>query len=196
MVPVTIFGAYFGAGYLSWIVAQILLDRIGQTFDRFAQWAVPIVAAVLMTSWDFMLDPHASTVDRYWVWENGGGYFGVPFSNYMGWLLTVFIFFAIFAAYVRMTGKGGGRYPMPFWALSIVMYALLAERYVIGQFVHVPSRRVTDAIGHTWMTHDINEAGALAGIFTILAFALIAALRLRINRADYVLPLDAMTEKY
>src|SRR5579864_978012 len=140
LVPVTIGGAYFGAGYLSWVVARVLLDRINQPFDTFAQWAVPVVASFLMTSWDFMLDPRASTVDHYWIWERGGSFFGVPFSNYMGWLFTVFIFFAIFSLYVSRRFRSGNSepaaFPAVFWAQAIVLYALLAVHHILNHFRH------------------------------------------------------------
>jgi uncharacterized membrane protein len=182
LVPVTIGGAYFGAGYLSWTVACVLLGRASQPFDRFAQWAIPVVASFLMTSWDFMLDPLASTVDHYWIWENGGGFFGVPFSNYLGWLLTVFIFYALFSAYNRrkLTKSGSVvvRLSISFWAAPIAMYALLSIRYILIYFATSTSPRVVDAAGHAWMLHDIQETAALVSVFTVVAFSILAALRL------------------
>src|SRR5436305_12250092 len=55
LVPLLIGGAYTGAGYLSWIVAHVLLDRTGAS-NRFAVWALPVVGALLMVSWDLSLD--------------------------------------------------------------------------------------------------------------------------------------------
>src|SRR5258708_1129573 len=54
LVPVIIGGAYAGAGYLSWIVAHVLIDNVlvddvltdrGGTRNRFAVWALPAVGA-------------------------------------------------------------------------------------------------------------------------------------------------------
>jgi uncharacterized membrane protein len=182
LVPVTIGGAYFGAGYLSWTVACVLLGRTSQPFDRFAQWAIPVVASFLMISWDFMLDPLASTVDHYWIWENGGGFFGVPFTNYLGWLLTVFIFYMLFSAYHRRAVTKSGplviRFSTSFWALPIAMYALLSIHYILIYLVPSSNLRVLDAAGHAWMLRDIEETAALVAVFTILAFSIFAALRL------------------
>jgi len=182
LVPVTIGGAYFGAGYLSWSVSLVLLGRSNQPIDAFARWALPTIAAFLMASWDFMLDPSASTIDQDWVWENGGGFFGVPFQNYLGWLLTVFIFFSIFAGYAAMrrpaASRAPARYPRRFWAQAIIMYALLGVRNLFAYFVPSANTRVVDAAGHVWMTHDIHETAALVAIFTIFAFSILAVLRL------------------
>lgn len=187
LVPITIGGAYFGAGYLSWSVAIVLLDRMNRQFDTYARWAVPAVASFLMVSWDFMLDPGASTIDHYWIWEHGGGFFGVPFTNYMGWLLTVFIFFSIFSVYAKRNAAGAvvisPSLATAFWAQPIVMYALLGLHYLLTYLVPSDNISFLDASRHVWMLHDINETAALATLFTIFAFSLIAALRLADARA-------------
>ena len=179
LVPVTIGGAYFGAGYLAWTVSLALLGRAGPALDGFSRWAAPAAAAVLMTSWDFMLDPTASTINKWWIWEQGGGFFGVPFSNYLGWLLTVFVFFAIFSAIVAARFHGFGGASASFWITAVWMYGLLGVRYVL--LYAMPSTQTTyvDAAGHVWLKHDIYEAAALTAIFTVFAFSLFAALRLK-----------------
>ena len=179
LVPVTIGGAYFGAGYLAWTVALALLGRAGAALDGFSRWAVPLVAAVLMTSWDFMLDPTASTIDKWWIWEQGGGFFGVPLSNYLGWLLTVFVFFTIFSAVVAAQFRGAFAAPASFWITAVAMYALLGVRYVVLNALPSAQTTYVDAAGHPWLKHDIYEAAALCAIFTVFAFSLLAALRLK-----------------
>ena len=44
-------------------------------------------SAVLLTLIDGLLDPGAASLG-FWVWSDGGAYYGVPLSNYFGWLLT------------------------------------------------------------------------------------------------------------
>jgi len=181
LVPVTIGGAYFGAGYLAWAVSLVLLGRAGLALDRFGRWAAPFVATVLMASWDFMLDPSASTINRLWVWEQGGGYFGVPFSNYLGWLLTVFVFFALFAGYAAASYREvvpARPIAAPLWAAAIAMYALLGARYVLTFAAPSSNKTLVDAAGHVWQQHDIYATTALAAIFTVLAFSALALIRL------------------
>jgi putative membrane protein len=36
---------------------------------------------------DGVLDPGAASL-RFWVWPEGGAYYGVPLSNYAGWLFS------------------------------------------------------------------------------------------------------------
>ncbi len=44
-------------------------------------------AALLLTLMDGVLDPGAARMG-FWIWPNGGAYYGVPLSNYAGWLLS------------------------------------------------------------------------------------------------------------
>ncbi|MCA1716528.1 MAG: carotenoid biosynthesis protein [Actinobacteria bacterium] len=44
-------------------------------------------AAVLLTLVDGVLDPGAASLG-FWVWLDGGPYYGVPVSNYLGWLFS------------------------------------------------------------------------------------------------------------
>jgi bisanhydrobacterioruberin hydratase len=44
-------------------------------------------SALLLTLIDGVLDPGAASLG-FWVWPDGGAYYGVPPSNYAGWLLS------------------------------------------------------------------------------------------------------------
>lgn len=47
-----------------------------------------IIPATLLLLWmDAVLDPGAASLG-FWVWPEGGPYYGVPASNYAGWLLS------------------------------------------------------------------------------------------------------------
>ena len=48
-------------------------------------WALR--SAVLLVLIDGLLDPCATALG-FWVWPDGGAYYGVPVSNYLGWLLS------------------------------------------------------------------------------------------------------------
>ena len=44
-------------------------------------FALPTVAAFVMTQWDLVMEPPEATIGKAWIWHDGGGYFGVPMSN-------------------------------------------------------------------------------------------------------------------
>jgi putative membrane protein len=79
---------------LSWV--PLVLGAVGATTPtvpggkavsrrRHVLWVLS--AAVLLTLVDGVLDPGAVSLG-FWVWPNGGPYYGVPVSNYLGWLFS------------------------------------------------------------------------------------------------------------
>jgi lycopene beta-cyclase len=44
-------------------------------------------SSAAITAWDLFLDPQMVNWG-FWEWELDGAYFGIPLSNYAGWLLT------------------------------------------------------------------------------------------------------------
>lgn len=79
-VPLLIPLAWFMMLPSAWAIAETLTRRQ-------SRWAYIAVSALTITAWDLFLDPQM--VDwGFWVWANPEGYFGIPWSNYGGWLLT------------------------------------------------------------------------------------------------------------
>ncbi|MGQ0600180.1 MAG: carotenoid biosynthesis protein [Anaerolineales bacterium] len=64
----------------AWAVASALISPQ----HRFA---FAIVAAFAFTAWDLFLDPQM-VARGLWSWQQPGEYFGIPFVNFGGWLLT------------------------------------------------------------------------------------------------------------
>ncbi len=115
-IPVLIPFAWYMMFYPTYIVANILAEGTPITPKMNAVWIVWMAAlsALVMTAWDLTMDPimsydscHGGGVcggrplqsqigSPAWVWPHGGDYFGVPFLNFRGWLMTAFIVFLVF----------------------------------------------------------------------------------------------------
>ncbi len=127
-VPVLIPLAWFMMIYPSWIVARAILRGIDTTTWT-AIIAQAVVAAIVMTAWDTVMDPGMSAGGN-WVWEQGGQYFGVPLLNYVGWLLTTFIVYCG-AGLLWREQSGVTTVASGFAILPIIVYALQAGNYVV-----------------------------------------------------------------
>lgn len=46
-----------------------------------------LVSGLVFTAWDLYLDPQW-VARGLWIWETPGLYFGIPLSNYLGWVVT------------------------------------------------------------------------------------------------------------
>jgi putative membrane protein len=55
----------------------------------------PFLAAAWMTGIDLVIDPLAAGVLNYWTWKNPGLYYGIPWTNFVGWYAVSFILFAL-----------------------------------------------------------------------------------------------------
>jgi uncharacterized membrane protein len=189
-VPWFIGPAYLATGYLAWVVATVLLGDVRRRSSWLTTIGTPIVAAFAMTAWDLALDPSRSTIDHFWIWENGGGFFGVPLVNFLGWTLTVYLFMQVFALYLR------GRGPLPATrpdraTASDLQGVLLYAATTIGFFTSFRTgarTTVTDAVGNAWQTGDIYETSVLLAVYGMFFIALLALLRIAQRRTMTVAP--------
>jgi uncharacterized membrane protein len=179
-IPIIVGPLWFGAGYFSWVVASILLDGADRQLERPLNFvALPIVAAFVLTQWDLVMDAPNSTIAKVWIWHDGGGVFGVPLSNYFGWLLTSWLFFQAFAFYLRRSSRPAqeGQPSIKLRAVGILFYVSAGLTHVVPWMMG-QAGDVVDAAGHDWRIHDIRETTVAILLLTMCFTALLAALRL------------------
>lgn len=169
--------AYLGMGYLSWILALAILGHQTEQPRGLRVILLPLIASCIMTAWDLSMDPVWANIDHGWVWKQGGSYFGVPITNFLGWSLTTYVFYQSFALYLRRLPTQ----PLPsqLWRLPIIFYAACAIGNVLLIAQPGIPAAITDPSGRQWLTSDILRANVLVSIFVMGGFALIAWLRLR-----------------
>lgn len=109
-VPVIIATAWLMMLPSSWAVSDILTN--GNRGIRFI-----LVAALAMTAWDFFLDPQM-VAWNLWIWQDSqGGYFGIPWVNFLGWVGT--------AAAVTLAARPNRALPrMPLLSIYILVWML------------------------------------------------------------------------
>ncbi len=67
------------------------------TFPPTARTVVIILGGASFASFlDILIEPVAVHINRYWIWNHGGGgYYGVPGSNFAAWWVTSFLLVAL-----------------------------------------------------------------------------------------------------
>ena len=180
-VPLLVGFAYF-PGYLAWVLATVLIGDINRKSSAFTTITVPFIAAFGMVANDLGLDPTLSTINHVYVWEQGGGYFGVPFTNYVGWLFTAYVLFQLFALFLRFrkteSVDPASALPKSYYAQAIIMFAIVGLAYVVAYLSGSGDTLVTDAMGVVWHTRSIAEAEATVSIFTMIFMAVLSAVKL------------------
>jgi putative membrane protein len=73
----------------AWAVAEaILVSRRGRLGNQYTLLHA-LLTGLVFTTWDLYLDPQM-VARGLWIWDNraGGGYFGIPWVNFLGWWLS------------------------------------------------------------------------------------------------------------
>ena len=52
---------------------------------------ISFVDGLCAVSWDLIMDPIMVNVYHVWVWEKPSGLYGIPLTNFIGWIIVVFI---------------------------------------------------------------------------------------------------------
>jgi uncharacterized membrane protein len=103
LVPFTIPLSWFYMGLCCYVLARVGVEQRSwhpwaTQFPWLKQIGAIAVGAMLLTAWDFVLDPAMSqTPYPFWEFQEPGIFFGMPYRNITGWLGTGAIFMTIAA---------------------------------------------------------------------------------------------------
>jgi putative membrane protein len=134
LVPILIPLAWFMMMYASYALANDLAQAGRQRAESRWQPGTPqsrllylwlvFLSSAIMTSWDLMNDP-VNVNGGHWVWDATGPYFGIPISNYLGWMLTTLVIFGLYRLYERLRPPQQAPALRPyFWTLPFIAFAV------------------------------------------------------------------------
>jgi putative membrane protein len=189
-LPILLVLAYVGIGYLSWVLSLLILGYRNKVLTGVRVVATPMLASFVMVAWDLSMEADWATIDRAWIWRDGGAFFGVPVSNFFGWFLTTFLFYQAFALYCRKRPRLPAPLVRNYWRVAIIFYGVCAAGNLLILRVPMAPSVVTDASGRQWMTMDILGVSMLTSLLVMLPLALLAWLRLKEQEADEAKPSD------
>ncbi|MBD2152212.1 carotenoid biosynthesis protein [Pseudanabaena sp. FACHB-1277] len=93
LVPFTIPLSWFYMGFAAFLVSATLM-RFGTGWGY--RLAAIALGALMLTSWDFVLDPAMSqTPFPFWEWHQAGEFYGMPYQNFFGWFGTGSLFMTV-----------------------------------------------------------------------------------------------------
>ncbi|BAZ44174.1 family 57 glycoside hydrolase [Chondrocystis sp. NIES-4102] len=95
LVPFTIPLSWFYVGFSAYIIALVGLKKL-KISNWLSQLGAIICGSLCLTSWDFVLDPAMSQAPvPFWIWDQPGAFYGMPYQNFAGWLGTGIIFMTV-----------------------------------------------------------------------------------------------------
>ncbi len=152
--------------YLGWRLGVLLYAplvghggamQIVETREIATSWRVCLIGSLLMTWLDIVIDPLTVLGDRWFLgrmyfYPNGGLYFGVPLSNFLGWFVVGVTTIRLYQLWDRRTAPDRTRRQLPYGAflepalyLGILLFNLvltfwIGERLLatVGIAIYVP----------------------------------------------------------
>ena len=174
LVPVSINIAYFQMLYICWNLSEAFLGSHSNRLSGALFYIKPAVAAFLMVMWNLCFDPFMSTLHEYWIWEEGGAYFGVPLTNFAGWYLCVFVMLLLFSLYTRFAGR---KFPWQEnfthrkksnWIQLVLIYTAWPLFFLLLGFTTSAAETACSRDGHIWFVRDMMQTSGLIGLFTVV----------------------------
>ena len=96
VIPVALVCLWILLLYLAYTMTNLILDgspvQTNFSVGRIIFGAV--MGALVVTTIDLNADPFAAD-NGWWVWQDGGPYFGVPYHNFAGWFFVAFVSYVV-----------------------------------------------------------------------------------------------------
>jgi uncharacterized membrane protein len=173
-LPLLLVLAYLGIGYCAWVLGLLLLGHGDGALRGARVVLLPLLASGIMLAWDLAMDADWSTVDRAWVWRDGGPFYGVPLSNFLGWYLTAYLFYQAFALYCQARPIASVPAARSFWRVAIAFYGVCALGNLLILRLPMAPAVVSDPTGRQWATMHILWADAAVSLFGMGTWAALA----------------------
>ncbi|MEL6579723.1 MAG: gamma-carotene 1'-hydroxylase CruF [Cyanobacteria bacterium J06621_12] len=95
LVPFTIPLSWFYLGFSAYIIALAGLKKL-EISNWLCELGAIVCGSLCLTSWDFVLDPAMSQAPvPFWIWDQPGAFFGMPYQNFAGWMGTGILFMTV-----------------------------------------------------------------------------------------------------
>ncbi|WP_084243920.1 carotenoid biosynthesis protein [Planomicrobium okeanokoites] len=121
-VPIAI-----GFAWLMVVATSHVLARWIFPNSTFAYAVTGGIGAVIM---DLIIDPVAYRIKTYWIWEDTGWYYGIPWTNFLGWFIVSFVLHLLIDWMMRrksmvIANDTAERRLVLLYLLMIAMFAML-----------------------------------------------------------------------
>jgi uncharacterized membrane protein len=175
-VPASVMVGCIAISWFAWMLARLVTRQIPWKIKGIELFATPIVAAFIYAGFDYPIDSIDSTVRKMWVYHHPGGQFGVPLTNYLGWIFTGWVSFLLFALLEARFPAGAIITQRRFWLLPAIVWLAIALQYPI-MFAHAPEGTI-DLDASRFVISHIFEASVVASIFSMIFVVLLALVKL------------------
>lgn len=121
--PPLLFGVPIGIGF-AWLVMIMAGHAITSTIKN--KGIRIIIAALYVVALDLVLDPVAFVAKEYWIWSSDSSYYGIPWTNFMGWFVIAIVWQAILLQFkTKKQPELAKQITIVFWTI-VILFTVLA----------------------------------------------------------------------
>lgn len=176
-IPLTVGLGYFYYAMLGWIFADLIVGRLAEKNKWAAILGRPLIGMVVASAIDAIYDPVGSQIMGMYGYPYGGGFFGVPLSNSIGWFINVFLILFLFELASMFLLKHSHQYrwvgtPSIWHLQAVILLGLQAISPIVSFFI-MPNQLVADGAGVVWNSHDLYETVSLIALHTMIFYLLV-----------------------
>lgn len=175
-VPIQAITAYMLIGWFAMMIARIIALDVPWLAQPLSRVTVPLIAAFVIAGLDLPYDPIGATVQGDWTFAYPSGQFGVPLTNFLGWMFTGWVLFQIFVFIEGRFPPAPAAKDRRFWLVPVLFWLGMAMKFPVDWMRAAPG---TVSVGErTFVIADIYEAAVITSLFTLVGVAVIAGARI------------------
>ena len=160
-VPVAVGFVYFPFVTLGWVYGDLIVTHI-RASDSTKRIVRILLAMLVVGSVEALYDPVGCLVLHRWEYTNGGGVFGVPLTNALGWMLntglTIVLYEAIIGKKSNADIKAERHHAHILWLLAIQPIPQLIGRFALE------NQTLYDSTGKAWGLVDLFDTLGIFGL--------------------------------
>jgi uncharacterized membrane protein len=163
-VPLQVgFGYYFYA-FSGWLFADLMLS--GSKNDRLLKFERPLIGSFIASAMDLTTDAINGLVLGNYDYPHGGGFFGSPLTNSLGWIFTTFLILMVWELLI-IPHTQRKQEPTPWHLQNAILLGLQITAPLLG-FLITKNREITDVLGNTWQSSYVYEASAMIALLALV----------------------------
>ncbi|GLE51080.1 carotenoid biosynthesis protein [Mycobacterium montefiorense] len=180
-VPLAAIAAWIIVSWLAWALARVIMRSVPAVAAGGAErFTTPLVATFILGGYDLVYDPVGATAHNWYSYDHPTGALGVPLTNFLGWLLTSWLIFALVALVESRFPAQPVTASRGYWLLACLFWLSTTAQVFISLIRSTGGVAVRG--GKTIAIADVYESCASAALFTILLTGIMALVRLYSRR--------------
>lgn len=124
-----VFGVPLAIGF-AWLMVMGTSHALTKQLHK---WLRPFAGGFVALTIDLIIDPVAYQVKQYWIWEEPGAYYHIPWTNFFGWFVVAFVLHAVILLFEKM---GAVSINVLWTKRMAVVFILMILMFVIIGVIH------------------------------------------------------------